>query len=118
MKALFEVARKALEDYTSNSLTEKNRRRSINSPLYMRVAFYNTFNDHYNIKGITITKYLGLDHTTGIHYKNIREIILFNDDEYQEQYFKMCLCKFVTMLLLAFPQLHFPKQSTQVPVHD
>ena len=90
MKALFEVARKELEAYTSNSLTEKTRRRSINSPLYMRVAFYNTFNEHYNIKGITITKYLGLDHTTCIHYKNIREIILFNDDEYQEQYFKMC----------------------------
>lgn len=89
MIELFDVAKKELEGYTSNSLKEKTRRRGAKSPLSMRVVFYNVFNKKYNLSGLSISQYLGIDHTTGIHYKKIKDVVMCFEDDYQKEYFKM-----------------------------
>ena len=89
MKELFEVAKKELEGYTSNSLKERTRRRGAKSPLSMRVVFYNVFNERYNCSGLSISQYLGIDHTAGLHYKKLKDITMTFDDDYQLEYFKM-----------------------------
>ena len=90
---LFNKAEEALEDYTGNNLkkTDKKRRGKfhLNCPFLMRMAFYNVFKNNCktkNFKGLPLSKFLNVDHTTGIYYDKQEDTILFNDDEFKENY--------------------------------
>lgn len=64
-------------------IKKSSRKRGFNNPLYNRVVFYYVMTNIFGFVGTDVCKILGINHATGLHYKNIKfpELITYNTKE-------------------------------------